>query len=58
MRFSAIHPRSVIAKQPEPSQDEALLKKQDRGDRFCCCGFIVAGLVGYGFMYWFLAFGR
>lgn len=58
MRFSAIHPRIVTAKRPEPAEDETLRKKQDRGDRFCCCGFIVAGVTGYVFMYWFLAFGR
>jgi len=49
MKYSAIKPRALLSKAPPPSTEKPPSRRQEIGDRVCCAGFIVAGLLGYGF---------
>lgn len=49
MRYSAIKPRIVQGREPSMDSEGPPSRLQELGDKVCCAGVIVAGLLGYVF---------
>ena len=53
MRYGAMKPGILLSKEPAMSHEGLPSRLQEIGDRICCAGLIVAGLLGYVFV-WFV----
>jgi len=49
-----VHADTGRAPEQAPGEDSPGARLEKAGDRLCCVGFVVAGLLGYGLVYWFL----